>query len=379
MTSRQGKCSYRLAVLLMALLPALLAPIVVQAQGSALDDESCLMCHKYPMMGRVTDEGVLRSYYVIPHVFGKTVHRNVPCRDCHTYINKLPHDPVKTGVTCNTECHSIKNPATGKPFSHKTIVEAYSSSIHGRNKIETGGAADKPYCITCHTNPINNPHEDMPPKRITDRCVLCHEKQSFVEQWYNHTSRRIREVRRTPEQIVELCSACHGDRKLVEKHLELAKKENRPIGRKFGIAVESYEESFHGKLTKYGFTKTANCLDCHADRENYYRSVHEIRPSRDPKSPVSKGRRVATCKNCHTFADENYAALDPHPSSHPHDNLFRYWAEVIYNMVGNVVIVLLVGMSLFETWGRWRDGVTWRLKQGSSWWRRSKRGRDRVL
>jgi len=343
------------------------------------DDEGCLMCHKYPMMGRITDEGVLRSYYVIPHAFNKTVHRNVPCRDCHTYIKKLPHDPVTTGVTCSTECHSIKNPATGKPFSHKAIVDAYSTSVHGREKIAKGGDDDKPYCITCHTNPINNPHEDLPPKKITDRCVLCHEKRSFVNQWYSHTSRRIKEVRRSPEEIVELCSSCHGKKELVDRHLELAKQEGRELGRKFAFAVDSYKESFHGKLTAKGFTKTANCLDCHADRENYYKSVHEIRPSRDPDSPVSPKRKVSTCKQCHTFADENYAALDPHPTSHADDNLFRHWAEKIYNIVGEVVIVALVALSLFETWGRRRDGVGWRLKHGSSWWRKSKRGRDRVI
>ena len=85
------------------------------------DDEGCLMCHKYPNMARITDDGARRSYYVMPEVFSNTVHRNVPCRDCHTYIKELPHKPVDTGVTCNTECHSIKNPATGKPFSHGVI------------------------------------------------------------------------------------------------------------------------------------------------------------------------------------------------------------------------------------------------------------------
>lgn len=363
------------AASLLLFIAILLLPLLSRAQT---DDEGCLMCHKHPMMGRITDEGILRSYYVIPHVFNKTVHRNVPCRDCHTQIKKLPHDPVKTGVTCSTKCHSIKNPATGKPFSHKIIVNSYNESIHGRAKIAKGGDADKPYCITCHTNPVNNPHEKQLPKQITDRCVLCHEKRSFVEQWYSHTSRRIREVRRSSEQIVELCSSCHGNEKMVQRHIKLAEKEGRELGRKFPHAVESYGESFHGKLTRYGFTKTANCLDCHADNENYYLSVHEIRPSRDPKSPVSAERKVDTCKRCHTFADENYAALDPHPTSHASDNLFRYWAELIYTWVGNVVIVGLVGLSLFETWGRWRDGVGWRLKHGSSWQRHSKRGRDRI-
>ncbi|MDH5631641.1 MAG: cytochrome c3 family protein [Gammaproteobacteria bacterium] len=350
--------------------------------GTALafeDDEACLMCHKYPLMGRVTDDGVLRSYYVMPHVFKRTVHRNVPCRDCHTDIKELPHKPSETGVTCNAECHSIKNPATGERFSHKEIYKSYIKSTHGREKHEKGTDADKPYCISCHTNPLYNPKEDAPPTAIINRCVVCHEKREFAERWYNHTSRRIREVRRSPQEIVELCLSCHGDKELVDKRMDLAKQEDRKLGKKFPFAAESYLESFHGKMSRYGFNKAANCLDCHAREGDYYRSVHEIRPSRDPVSPTHKDNKVETCKRCHIHADENYAELDPHPTSHQQDNVFRYYAELIYNIVGDIVIVLLVGISLFETWGRRRDGAAWCMKMGTSWCRKSKRGRDRII
>jgi len=342
------------------------------------DDEGCLICHKYPRMTRVTEEGVIRSYYVMPDVFANTVHRNVPCRDCHNYIKKLPHGEVKEGVTCNTECHSVKNPATGKPFSHKIIYNAYKDSVHGREKTAEGIMNDKPYCITCHTNPIYDPNEKAPPKHIVDRCVLCHEDRKFVKQWYKHTSRRIREVRRNPEQIVKLCSSCHGDEKLVDRHIKQAKEDGRKLGLKFKSAVKSYNESFHGKLTNYGFKKTANCLDCHAGNDNYYKAVHEIRPSRDPLSPVHDNNRVKTCQQCHALADENYIRLDPHPSAEKHDGEFRHYAEQIYNVISYITIFGLVGLSLFETWGRRRDGVAFRLKMGTSWRRKSKRGRDRV-
>jgi len=343
------------------------------------DSEGCLLCHKYPRIGRVTDEGARRSYYIMPEVFAKTVHRNVPCRDCHTEIRELPHKPVTRGVTCDTECHSVKNPATGKPFSHKPIYEAYRASVHGRDKQAKGTDGDKPYCVSCHTNPLYNPQELAPPAAITDRCTLCHEDRNFVNRWYNHTSRRIREVRRTPEQIVQLCSTCHDDQKMVQRHQQQAKVDGRPLGAKFPIAVNSYEESFHGKMVRYGYGAAANCLSCHADRKNYYLSVHEIRPSRDPKSPVHADRRLETCRQCHTRADVNYASLDPHPTSAKGLNAFRYYAEMIYNIIGNVVIAGLVGLSLFETYGRWRDGVCWRLLHGSSWRRNSRRGRDRVV
>jgi nitrate/TMAO reductase-like tetraheme cytochrome c subunit len=346
-----------------------------------LDDESCLICHKYPMMGRITQEGVARSYYIVPELFGKTVHRNVPCRDCHKEIQTLPHDPIKQGVRCDSECHTIKNPATGQLFSHKTVYDRYRKSVHGRQKTapETESSAPTPYCIDCHTNPLYNPAQSAPPEDVVKRCVVCHEDRKFVVRWYNHTSRRILGVQRSSAEIVALCSSCHGDPKLVSQNLEQAKSEGRELGRKFPHAVESYLESFHGKMTRFGFTAAANCLDCHADNKNYFLSVHEIRPSRDPESPVSSENRVETCRRCHTYADKNYALLDPHPTSLQHDNPFRYWAELVYNIIAIVVIIGLVGVSMFETVGRRRDGVAWRVVNGTSWRRRSNRGRDRVV
>lgn len=365
-----------LGLLLLCLLPMQLMANPINFE----DDEGCLICHKYPSMKRVTDEGTVRSYYIMPDVFANTVHRNVPCRDCHTYIKQLPHRPVKVGVTCNTQCHSIKNPATGKPFSHRIIYNAYMGSVHGRKKDVQGINSDKPYCITCHTNPIYDPNEKGPPKHIVQRCVLCHEDKTFVVQWYKHTVRRIRNVKRTSEQIVTLCASCHGDKRLVARHMRNAKAEGRKLGRKYEHAVESYEESFHGKLTRYGFKKTANCLDCHAGRENYYLAVHEIRPSRDPKSPMNIKNRVKTCRACHTLADANYASIDPHPTANKHDGgEFTYYAEKVYNLISLVTILGLVGLSMFETLGRRRDGVAFRLTKGTSWRRKSKRGRDRII
>ena len=106
-------------------------------------------------------------------------------------------------------------------------------------------------------------------------------------------------------------------------------------------------------------------------------SVHELRPSRDPQSPTNEANRVDTCRQCHKAADENYAAIDPHPTHYKEDNLFNYYAEMIYNIVGNIALFGLVGMALFETFGRRRDGVNWVLRAGTSWRRKHRKRRAR--
>ncbi len=342
------------------------------------DDEACLMCHKYIRMARITEEGIFRSYYVPPDTFSKTVHRNVPCRDCHSYIKQLPHRPVEEGVRCEKECHSKKNPATGKPFSHKAIFDLYSQSVHARQKQETGLDADKPYCITCHTNPVYNPAEVSPPKEILDRCELCHEKSEFVKQWYFHTSRRVLDVKRTGQDIVEICTRCHADEDLIERHQNAAESEGREIGEKFSIAGKSYKDSFHGKVTRYGLVSAATCLDCHADNQEYYKGVHNILPSRNALSPVNKSNRVNTCKRCHKNADEKYSVVDSHPSFDEKHNPILHKGELAYSIFGNCIVIFLIGLSMFETWGRKRDGAGWRIHKGSTWWRKSKRHKDRI-
>ncbi|MBI5893733.1 MAG: hypothetical protein HZB79_08815 [Deltaproteobacteria bacterium] len=354
----------------------------------AADDENCLMCHKYIKMGRITEEGERKYYYVDEEIFSKTVHNRVKCRDCHSYIEKLPHDPVKEGVQCNSKCHSIQNPATRKDFDHNNIYDVYMKSVHGREKVAAKEVdKDKPYCIFCHTNPLYIPHE-IPnadgtvrsaevPAAIADRCDVCHQKREFVEHRYLHTARRILSVKRSPQEVVELCLTCHGNEEFLERHEKLHEGEGKHLGKKFTFAGEAYQESFHGKVTKYGFKEAANCLSCHAKSENYYLAVHDIRSSKDPESTTHKNNRVNTCGKCHTDANKNFARIDPHPTERKDDNPFIYYIANVYGPFGDMVTYALLGLTILETIGRKRDGIAWVLRRGSTWRKKSKRGRDR--
>ena len=358
---------------LLSLLAALAA--LTPLDSYAADDENCLMCHKYRKMGIISPEGVRKYYYVDEPTFMQTVHSRVPCRDCHYFIKQIPHKPVKQGVTCDTKCHVI-NPATGERFSHKPIMDVYKKSVHGRDKRPTGETKEidnnKPYCIFCHINPVYNPEEREKglPKDIVDRCNVCHENEQFSKHFYMHTARRIRGVGRKPKEVVELCNTCHTNEKMLEEQEQMNEAMlHKEMGEKFTFAGEAYNESFHAKVLKYGLDEAANCLSCHADSDNFYMSVHDIRNSEDPKSPVHPDNRVETCKKCHYHnkADESFVNVDPHPTARIDDNPFIFYASIIYNIIAYCAFFGLVGLKMLETMGRFRDGVYLFIRNGSSW------------
>ncbi len=365
----------RLAAISFILFAAMMA---TAPSGFAADDENCLMCHKYRKMGIISPEGARKYYYVDEPTFMQTVHSRVPCRDCHYFIKQIPHKPVKTGVTCDTKCHVI-NPATGKRFSHKPIKEVYDKSVHGREKKPNNGNEsknildnNKPYCIFCHINPIYNPEErdNGLPMETVNRCNVCHENQQFSKHFYMHTGRRINQVGRKPKEIVELCNTCHKNEKMLEEQKELNEavlhKEMQP---KFTFAGESYEESFHYKVMRYGLKGPASCVDCHVKSENYYMNVHDIRNSADPASPVHPDNRADTCKKCHYHgeADESFKNVDPHPTNRLDDNPFIYYANIVYNIIAWFSMFAFLSWKMLETFGRLRNGVYMTIQNGTSW------------
>jgi hypothetical protein len=75
-------------------------------------------------------------------------------------------------------------------------------------------------------------------------------------------------------------------------------------------SIETYKDTFHWSLVKYGVEAAPDCISCHVPR-GY--STHFIRPKTDPTSPVNMANRVSTCSNqggqqkCHPAASEDFA------------------------------------------------------------------------
>lgn len=276
------------------------------------DEENCLLCHKYPANGRVEVEtGRIRYFYVNSKLFNNTVHGKIRCRNCHQGILQIPHDnPPK--VDCSTECH-LKEPSTGKPFSHKTIVEGFQESVHGVTNPDGTPkkfARDLPHCTDCHVNPeymgiasLSNLDQIGIAEESVRRCKACHENAEWAERFYQHVSHRLRTRSRSAEAIVELCLRCHKDEERMRRH-------NKP-------ATANYKDMYHWKMVLFKDQNAPDCLSCHAPA-GY--SVHTLKPKENPDSPVNDINKLRTCANvggtqeCHPSPTRQFAKGRVHTS-----------------------------------------------------------------
>lgn len=331
---------------------------IALSSGSAVkaaDKENCLMCHKYRFVGRIDENGRRINYNVDETIYKKSVHRNVPCRDCHIYIDKIPHDPVTEEVSCANECH-IKPPFAEENFSHTSIIEVYDNSVHGIKPDDTPEQkAAKPYCKFCHLNPVYSKVEE---KRIAFeetllRCLNCHQEKG-VTKAYQHITHRLRhKTSRSPQEIVKLCSKCHQDMELMKK-FDSAKESFE--------AIETYKRSIHGKAVALGSQETADCVSCHASN-----ALHDIYKKDDMKSMVHKANLKKTCRQCHTDVSELFIQIDVHSGLNRKEKPLLFLTNASLRIMLYLTVIGFMGLFCLETVRRRRDGIKFQLREGTTW------------
>jgi hypothetical protein len=275
------------------------APSFAQSQA-APDEENCLICHRYPALGRYDENGSKRVYYINDQMFLNSVHGKLRCKGCHVDLDKIPHENVKK-VDCSGQCH-IKEPSSNRDFSHQGMVEKYQKSVHGQGvPYQKRFPEDLPTCTYCHGNRLFTPYpgywgksEELSRETLA-RCQGCHTDKAWAEKMYTHFSDRMRR-RRGQNEIVQLCTSCHEDEKKMARHgLE---------------AVSTFKDTFHWTLVKYGVRNAPDCITCHVP-VGY--TTHTLRPKTDPVSPIYKNNRIKTCSNqggiqdCHPGATIRFA------------------------------------------------------------------------
>lgn len=345
---------------LLATLAIFLAVAHVPAQAAVdLDKATCLKCHenkhekiKVPVViDGEEDERDLRQ--IDTRKFGKSVHSEMQCVDCHKNIvdsqknHKLDKNAPKADcIGCHTELwNKAKQEGKAKDKPRLELVfkniEDYKNSFHAKeNKDIPGTPLAK--CDDCHSA-----HEfDVPPKgserrtawhkSIPETCgSKCHEDQLEIYAGSIHGE----EVLDKGNLKAAVCTDCHSAHSVTGTSSDAFKLKNvQTCGDCHKEEIKSYSDTYHGQVNKLGYAYTAKCVDCH--------DSHGIKAKDDPKSKVHPDNRMKTCQKCHDGkkmpkATAGFASFHPHANSHD----FAKYPQVY--VVTKFMIALLIGVFAF--------------------------------
>lgn len=318
---------------------ALLSGISVNAQAE--EELNCFICHKHRGLSRIDEEGEFRLFYINQELFDSGPHRRNKCKDCHTDINKIPHDPAKQ-IDCTQECH-VTEPSGHAPFSHQPISDILAESVH--SKVDADGnpkdyPEDYPGCKDCHEQPIYRPFSIYKGEKIPgvsargiSRCKACHRSGNFAEDFYEHVTSRLHKTR-FPMETIDICAKCHEDPALLERH-------------DMHNAVATYKDTFHGKLMLLGSEKTPDCIDCHVVvGEN----THLIQSQTELSSAVHKNNIGNTCRSadCHSGASARLSEFRTHVTYELEEYPMEFYMLLFFKGLITVVLYFFLALIFFE-------------------------------
>jgi formate dehydrogenase gamma subunit len=188
-------------------------------------------------------------------------------------------------------CHSMEAmfQATDDPARYVVTPEALAGSVHGPFGFS---------CSTCHQG-MEFPHPENP----QTSCSPCH---SEVERIY-HESLHGYSLARGNERA-PTCASCHGNHDILsasnpsspthkvrlpatcaECHGQAGLLTDQLV--RLPQSFQEYARSVHGQGATRGVATAAGCDDCH--------SVHDLKGSMDPDSPINPQNVATTCGQCH--------------------------------------------------------------------------------
>jgi hypothetical protein len=281
--------------------------------------------------------------------YGQSIHgqltaKNDPvapgCKDCHGthgVLGKL--DPRSVTFPTNipalcSKCHQEgKKAALRYTGTQHNIIQNYTESIHGKGLLDSGLTVTAT-CTSCHTAhrilPAKDPASTVNPKNVPATCGACHNgiQSQFVNSVHSPT------VTHTDKEL-PVCSTCHTAHTISrtdDAGFELGIMNT--CGRCHAEIASTYFETYHGKVSRLGYTNAAKCYDCHGS--------HDIANINDPRSHLSRANVVKTCSKCHVGATRRFAGYLTHATHHDpkrYPILFvAFWA-----MTGLLVGTFVIG------------------------------------
>jgi cytochrome b subunit of formate dehydrogenase len=265
------------------------------------------------------------------------------CQDCHGHAHAVQtrNDSQAPTYSRNVpalcaKCHRAGQKAAVRYNAHhgtqRDVVEHYIESIHGKGLLESGLTVTAD-CADCHTPhrelPSRDPRSSVNPANIARTCSQCHRGiyELFTKSVHSP------QVTKTSKPL-PVCSECHSahsiertDRSDFRLHIM------DQCGRCHKQITEAYFETYHGKVSKLGYVKTAKCYDCHG--------AHDVLPVTDPRSHLSRANIVKTCGQCHSGSNRRFAGYLTHATHHDpakYPFLFYTFWGMTSLLIGTLVI-----------------------------------------
>jgi cytochrome b subunit of formate dehydrogenase len=318
---------------------------------------SCSKCHSD------ADHGYALSIHAQARAKGDA---NAPtCTSCHGGPHQIlpPSDPqskVAHGnipATCGA-CHGQKFVMEKEGLSSATFVN-YEESVHGR--AVAAGSTRAAVCTDCHGSheirPANDPKSGIYKPNVPDTCAKCHSniKEQYVQGIHWQAVAR-------GDFEAPVCTDCHGIH-TIKSHLDPKSSvfagnvaravcanchEGMRMSEDYGFSgrrLTTYSASYHGLAAELGSTVVANCASCHG--------AHDILPSSDPRSTISKANLVKTCGQCHPGASDKFVQGKVHidvPLSADISSIAIRWIRRIYIPM----IILVIGGMVLHNFLIWR-------------------------
>ena len=250
---------------------------------------------------------------------------NAPnCKECHGTHGTLGRlNPQSATFATNVptlcaRCHREGQKAAMRYAGQQhEIIERYTESIHGKGLLKSGLTVTAT-CTNCHTAHAVLPHTDplssVNEKNVPATCGTCH--HGIQEKFEN--SIHSRKVSKSDKEL-PVCKDCHTAHTIRRADQDQFKLEIMGrCGRCHQQIAETYFDTYHGKVSRLGYTKTAKCYDCHG--------AHDILKVTDPRSHLSRENVVKTCQQCHAGATRRFAGYLTHATHHdPEKYPFLFW------------------------------------------------------
>jgi hypothetical protein len=245
------------------------------------------------------------------------------CKECHGTHEVLGHLNPKSPIfsiripkLC-ANCHRAGEKSAVRSATTEDVISHYTESIHGKGLLKSGLTVTAT-CTDCHSKhfilPKKESESSVNHAKIAQTCGKCH--NGIEEQFDKSIHSPL--VSKT-NKVLPVCSTCHSAHEIRRADTEGFKLEiMRTCGNCHEKIAETYFDTYHGKVSQLGYTKTAKCYDCHG--------AHDILPPSNPVSHLSRQNVLATCQKCHLSANKQFAGYFTHATHHdPEKYPILFW------------------------------------------------------